>query len=108
MFLGIGQVAGPLFGSICNKHLGFRMTCDLVAIMSLLFSMSYYVFADGAKAFKKSQWIDVAPEDVDQVLNRSYVPIGRQFRTPCSSNASFISRRLKLRGKSQKSISSFS
>jgi MFS family permease len=57
MFLGIGQVAGPLFGSIVSKYLGFRMTCDLVAVICLLFSISYYVFTDGAEAMRKSKWI---------------------------------------------------
>ena len=59
MFLGIGQVMGPLFGSIVSKNLGFRMTCDLVAVICLLFSMCYYVFADGAEAMRKSKWVQV-------------------------------------------------
>ena len=59
MFLGIGQVMGPLFGAIVSKNLGFRMTCDLVAVICLLFSMCYYVFADGAEAMRKSKWVQV-------------------------------------------------
>jgi MFS family permease len=91
MFLGIGQVAGPLFGSIVSKYLGFRMTCDLVAVICLLFSISYYVFTDGAEAMRKSKWIQVAPEDEQMVLNKSCVPMSG-YRVPCSISTTSVGR----------------
>jgi MFS family permease len=104
MFLGIGQVAGPLFGSIVSKKLGFRMTCDLVAVICLVFSICYYVFTDGAEAMRKSKWIHVAPEDELLVLNKSCVPMSG-YRVPCnqSTTSAGMNRSRVLRSQSGQS-----
>jgi MFS family permease len=96
MFLGIGQVAGPLFGSIISKKYGFRMTCDLVAVICLVFSILYYVYTDGAEAMRKSKWIHVAKEDEQEVLNKSCVPMSG-YRVPCSISTSSAGRKPMLR-----------
>ena len=58
MFLGIGQVIGPLFGAEMTKRYGFRTCCDCVAIICLIYSIAYYVICDGKKAFIESRWIN--------------------------------------------------
>mmetsp|Transcript_16097 Transcript_16097/g.27194 ORF Transcript_16097/g.27194 Transcript_16097/m.27194 type:complete len:149 (+) Transcript_16097:1309-1755(+) len=47
MFLGIGQIAGPLFGSLMTRSYGYKACCDCVSIICLLFSILYYTCADG-------------------------------------------------------------
>lgn len=51
MFLGIGQVIGPLFGSYVTSHYGFRYCSDLVSVIRLVFAIMYYMFGEGTKAF---------------------------------------------------------
>jgi MFS family permease len=97
MFLGIGQVAGPLFGSIVSKQVGFRLTCDLVALICLLFSIAYYIVTDGAHAMRKSRWIHVAPEDEMTVLNKSCVPLQTGVRIPCNSSTTSLHSRYRVR-----------
>lgn len=53
-FLGIGQIAGPIFGSSMVHLTSFRTCCDWVAIISLVFSLLYYMCADGFGAFRSS------------------------------------------------------
>ena len=51
MFLGIGQVSGPIFGSLIANRFGFRVCCDYVAIVSLLFGILYFIFTNGFASF---------------------------------------------------------
>lgn len=59
MFLGLGQVAGPVYGALATKAYGFQICCDLVAIMCLVFAIFYYIFGRGREAIKNSKWIHV-------------------------------------------------
>jgi hypothetical protein len=52
--VGVGQVSGPVFASAFSKYYGFRATCDVVAIMSLVVGVTYLVIADGFSAFRRS------------------------------------------------------
>ena len=63
MFLGIGQVIGPLYGSYVTGLHGFRYCSDLVSIICLAFAVMYYIFGEGAKAFQESYWINETIED---------------------------------------------
>ena len=46
-FLGIGQVLGPLFGSLMTKYFGYRYCCDVVALICLVYAVAYYIICDG-------------------------------------------------------------
>ena len=58
MFLGIGQILGALFGTYITQYFGFRICCDSVALMCLIFAILYFIFADGCKAFRDSKWVN--------------------------------------------------
>jgi len=75
MFLGIGQISGPLYGSFMVKHYNFRICCDVLGIICLVFSIIYYFGGKGREALKNSKWINVPPEDTELVLNRSNIPM---------------------------------
>ena len=49
--LGFGQIIAPLYGSNIKNIIGFRMTCDIVAIISLVFGFIYLFVGEGGKAF---------------------------------------------------------
>ena len=51
-FLGLGQIAGPLFGSIMTSQFGFRLSADFVSIIIGIFAIVYFVFGEGSAAFK--------------------------------------------------------
>lgn len=91
MFLGLGQILGPLFGAQMTENYGFQTCCDYVAIICLVFALLYYVTCDGKEAFKKSHWY--TPEDEeDELDNRDViVPMRGGAITPCS-NAVSVSR----------------
>ena len=42
MFLGIGQIIGPLYGAIMTKNFGFRICCDTLGLFCLIFSIIYF------------------------------------------------------------------
>ena len=54
--LGLGQVMGPMFGALMTKNFGFRVCCDTVSLLCLIFAILYYLIADGLDAFKSSRW----------------------------------------------------
>ena len=78
-FLGIGQISGPLFGSLMTEYYGFRFTCDVVAIICLVYSVIYFMFVSGWKAFLLSEWtnygepIKFGSNMISSPLNRSRV-----------------------------------
>lgn len=63
MFLGIGQVLGPLYGAIVTEMYGYKVCCDFVAVISLFFAVLYYVITDGKEAIVTSKWVDIPPEN---------------------------------------------
>lgn len=83
MFLGLGQIIGPLFGAQVTEKYGFKTCCDSVAIICLSFSIFYYIFGNGNQAFRSSRWREVrndGSEDRDCL-----VPLVRGTYTPCSN-----------------------
>jgi hypothetical protein len=50
-FLGFGQVLAPAYGSLMVEQVGFRITCDVVSILCIAFSLSYFIMGDGYEAF---------------------------------------------------------
>ena len=44
MFLGIGMVLGPIFGSIITQLFGYKNACDSVAIIAFVTAASYWLF----------------------------------------------------------------
>lgn len=85
-FLGIGQIAGPIFGSFVTKMTSFQTCCDIVAIISLIFSIMYYICADGFTAFRTSSCKQVEPvmviDDSQEFISLkvdpqvSFLPVG--------------------------------
>lgn len=102
MFLGIGQVSGPIFGSLITDMYGFRVCCDFVAIISLLYGLIYFTFADGPNSFVTSKWINVEDEDHLEVLNRSVLPMA-DIKTPII-NPSLIRSHSKIMKESKSFI----
>ena len=49
--MGIGTLLAPLFASIMNEALGFRMTMDIAACFDLVFAFAYLFFGTGLSAF---------------------------------------------------------
>lgn len=43
MFLGIGQICGPIYCSTVKEYWGFRHTCDSLAMMCPIFALIYYL-----------------------------------------------------------------
>ena len=66
MFLGLGQVLGPLVGTYLTDKFGFRMCCDIIALICLSFSILYFIFCDGNEALVSSVWEDIYPEDNEE------------------------------------------
>ena len=89
MFLGIGQIIGPLYGSIVTAEYGFRYCCDLVSIICLVFAISYYVLADGQEAIQNSRWTNnLQTSDYDSLnskkqRNRRHVGM-LSIQSPCT------------------------
>jgi len=54
-FLGIGQIVGPLYGSLMTQRFGFRYATDYVAIFCFFFSIFYFFFGDGYRGFRQSR-----------------------------------------------------
>jgi MFS family permease len=54
MFLGIGLVTGPLFGEFIYTHYSFQRSTDYLAITSLVFGCTYFIFGGGFEAYRKS------------------------------------------------------
>ena len=65
MFLGIGQITGPLFGSFMVNQYDFVSCTDSVAIISLTFGVIYFLFGGGCQAFRRSKWSDVPTSTTD-------------------------------------------
>ena len=41
-----------------TKAYGFKECCDFVGIIALMYSIIYYIVADGKSAIKLSKWSD--------------------------------------------------
>ena len=69
MFLGFGQILGPLIGSNFTAMYGFRIMCDIVALICLVFAILYYVMCEGGEAISESIWSNdlVDPNDPDGI-----------------------------------------
>lgn len=63
MFLGLGQVIGPLYGSALTKRMGFRHCCDTVSAIALVYATLYFIMCDGFGAFRNSRWEHIEPEE---------------------------------------------
>lgn len=73
MFLGLGQVMGPILGTYLCDAFGFRMCCDVVALVCLAYSLLYYVICDGTEALASSSWenFDMDEAEVEGIEGRS-------------------------------------
>lgn len=86
MFLGIGQVAGPLYGAMITDKYGYQTCCDSVAFISLTYALLYYWFTDGKSAFQNSRWVNITTEMEDEgMVSAPVVLIRTGICTPCSN-----------------------
>jgi MFS family permease len=53
-FLGMGQMAAPFFGSKLSASIGWRYTCDIVVLITLLYACLFLFVGGGASAFRKT------------------------------------------------------
>jgi len=51
-FVALGQCLGPLYGAFAFERIGFRYTCDILAVTSIVFSIVYFIVGDGLGAIK--------------------------------------------------------
>ena len=49
--IGIAQMTGPVYGSMMNAYLGFKLTMDILAFLDLAFVIAYFILAGGTEAF---------------------------------------------------------
>jgi MFS family permease len=56
MFLGLGSIMGPMAGAELTRAYGYRATCDIVAVICLIYAILYYVCGNGKAAFRVSRW----------------------------------------------------
>lgn len=57
-------------GAILTERFGFRYCCDTVAVTVLIYSIAYYIFANGKQAFKVSRWKNFKEDQEEiQVVN---------------------------------------
>lgn len=106
MFLGIGQILGPLYGSYMTETHGYRYTCDVVSVICLTFSMVYYTLCDGQEAFRNSRWendpedmFEHEVDDAKSLVSRSRVKM-HGMQTPVSgpSDVKSLSSMLRSNG----------
>jgi len=64
MFLGIGQVIGPLYGAIITEKFGFQVCTDSISIICLVFAIVYYIMTDGKTALTQSKWANISIEQM--------------------------------------------
>jgi hypothetical protein len=53
--LGVGQVAGPVFGAVFKKNYGYRLTCDMVALFAILTGVLYFIFGGFTSLFRNTK-----------------------------------------------------
>ena len=56
--LGFGQILAPLYGSTVTDFLGFRWTCDIVAMISFTFSITYFFVGGRMRVFYKTRRLE--------------------------------------------------
>lgn len=54
-FLGLGQISGPIYGSLMTEYFNFRLACDYISIICLIFAAIYFIFAKGWSSFAESR-----------------------------------------------------
>lgn len=47
-FLGVGQMTAPIFGSFMDEMYGFRFTCDVVMLVTVVYSITFLFIGNGA------------------------------------------------------------
>ena len=52
-----------MYGAVVTEKYGFRLCCDSVSLICLMFSIVYYFVADGKKSFIVSTWVNY--DDID-------------------------------------------
>jgi MFS family permease len=51
---GFGQIVGPLFAGGLNDKVGFRYTCDIIALCLISFFFIYFIFCGGVSSLIRS------------------------------------------------------
>lgn len=72
--LSMGQLLSPIYGTIVQAKLGFRWTCDIVSLFTLLFGGVYLFYGSGWEAFvdpcskidKKDEYKKLVDEEEDK------------------------------------------
>lgn len=49
--IGLGQMSAFFYGPIVEKAVGFRLTLDILSIMTLIFGLVYLCIGSGFKSF---------------------------------------------------------
>ena len=52
--LGFSMIIGPIVGSSLDDAFGFRPTMTFLAAINLIYTITYFVCADGLSSFKKT------------------------------------------------------
>ena len=51
----LGEILAPNIGSILYSKFGYRMTCDILALTALFYSLVYFRINVGLKVFEKER-----------------------------------------------------
>lgn len=52
-FLGIGEAIGPLIASALVPSMGFRSACDILALVTFVYTLLYFIFNGGSEIFER-------------------------------------------------------
>lgn len=99
--LGIGQVSGPLVGSLLTHQIGFRNTTDILSIYAISFGALYFIFGGGLAALIKvfytskgglqeERLFPQTARSIEIEMNSSYnfkMPINDYFNRSLSDNS---------------------
>jgi hypothetical protein len=54
-FYSIGEILAPNIGSLIYDSSDFPTTCEIMALMALIYSVAYFTFNVGFNVFKKQK-----------------------------------------------------
>lgn len=54
-FFSLGEIMAPNVGSILYTHIGYRSTCDLLAISALVYALVYFFLNVGFNVFENDR-----------------------------------------------------
>jgi hypothetical protein len=54
IFFGISEISAPIYASFVESKFSFQITCDIVAVSSLVLGLLYMITSDGISSIYRS------------------------------------------------------